>query len=469
MFVRQIKPGGVNAAFAVEILRQRDFRVRQTDAAFLHGQLFDRADRVGYQIVQRQRVIGDTVHKRGVGAVFQQATHQVGQQRFMGADRRVNTARTVEFAVADFTNHLFVERLAHAVQALEFILAGVVVLARQIVDGRQRMGVVGGELRVDKVRYRQQFLRAGEVGDIGVDLAGVNRVALKPFHLGALDFAVPVSAFHQTDHQATTAAGGEIDQVIDNERAALLVRLNHKPDAVPARQLRFKAEFFQQIERDLQAVGLFGVDVDADVILARQQRQGFQARVELFHHAVVLRAAVARVQGGELNRNARPFINAAPVRGFADGVNSLLIGDHVSLRVGSGECRFAQHIVGVAEAFFFKLARVGQRLGDGFAGHELFAHQTHRHVHAFADQRLAALTNNAVERARQAGFVVRRDQTASKQQAPGSGVNEQRWAAANVRLPVAVADFVADQRITRGFIRDTQQRFGKAHQRHAFL
>ncbi len=219
----------------------------------------------------------------------------------MGADRRVNTARTVQFAIADFTNHLLIERLAHAVQALEFILARVVVLARQIVDGRQRMGVVGGELRVDKVRHRQQFLRAGEVGDVGVNLAGVNRVALKAFHLGALDFGVPVSAFHQTDHQTTTAAGGEIDQIIDNERAALLVRLNHKPDAVPARQLRLKAEFFQQIEGDFQAVGLFGVDINADVILARQQRQGFQARVELFHHAVVLRAAVARVQGGELN------------------------------------------------------------------------------------------------------------------------------------------------------------------------
>ncbi|CCJ91965.1 hypothetical protein BN132_3893 [Cronobacter turicensis 564] len=469
VFVRQIKPGGVNAPFAVKILRQRNFRVRQTDAAFLRRQLFDRADRIGHQIVKRQRIISDTVHKRGVGAVFQQATHQIGQQRFMGTDRRVDAARTVEFAVADFTDHLFVERLAHAVQALEFILSRVVVLARQAVDCRQRMGVVRGELRVNQVRHRQQFLGAGEVGDVGVNLAGVDRVALKTFHLGALDFAVPVGAFHQTDHQTTAAAGGEIYQIIDNERAALLVRLNHKPDAVPARQLRFEAEFFQQIEGDFQTVGLFGVDVNADVILARQQRQGFQARVELFHHAIVLGAAVARVQGGELNRNARPFINAASVRGFADGVNSLLVRDHIGLCVGGGERRFAQHIVGVTEAFLFKLTGVGQGLGDGFAGHELLAHQAHRHIHAFADQRLAALADDAVERARQAGFVVGRDQTAGKQQAPGGGVDEQRRAAANVRVPVAITDFVADQGIARGFIRNTQQRFGKAHQRHAFL
>ena len=62
-----------------------------------------------------------------------------------------------------------------------------------------------------------------------------------------------------------------------------------------------------------------------------------------------------------------------------------------------------------------------------------------------------------------------RDQLAGKQQPPRGGVDEQRRAAANVRLPVTVADFVADKGIAGGFIRDTQQRFREAHQRHAFL
>ena len=35
------------------------------------------------------------------------------------------------------------------------------------------MRVVGGELRVDGVRRGQQLARAGEVGDVGVDLARV--------------------------------------------------------------------------------------------------------------------------------------------------------------------------------------------------------------------------------------------------------------------------------------------------------
>ena len=119
-----------------------------------------------------------------------------------------------------------------------------------------------------------------------------------------------------------------------------------------------------------------------------------------------MRAAVARVQRGELDRNPRAFINAAAIRGFADRVDRLLVGDHIGLSIGGGERRFAQHIVGVTEPFLFQLAGVGQRFGDGFAGHELFAHQTHRHVDAFANQRFAAFADNPVQRARKAGFVV---------------------------------------------------------------
>jgi hypothetical protein len=73
------------------------------------------------------------------------------------ADRRVDAARPVELAIRHRADHLVVQRLAHAVQALEFVLAGVVVLAGDLVDGRQRVGVVGGELRIDRVGHRQQL------------------------------------------------------------------------------------------------------------------------------------------------------------------------------------------------------------------------------------------------------------------------------------------------------------------------
>ena len=129
-------------------------------------------------------------------------------------------------------------------------------------------------------------------------------------------------------------------------------------------------------------------------------------------------------------------------------MDRLLVGDHIGLGIVGGQRRFAEHIVGVAEAFVFQLAGVGQRFGDGFAGDELLAHQAHRHI---------------------AGFVMGRDQLAGKQQPPGGGVDEQRRAAADMRLPVAVADFVADQGVAGGFVRNAQQRFRQAHQRHALL
>ena len=135
------------------------------------------------------------------------------------------------------------------------------------------MGVVGGELRVDKARHRQQLFRAGEVGDVGVHLAGIHRVAFEAVHLRAFDFAVPVGAFYQADHQATAAAGGEVNQGINDERAAFLVGLNHEANSVPAGQLWFKAQLLQQVEGDLQAIGLFGIDVNPDIVLTRQQGQ----------------------------------------------------------------------------------------------------------------------------------------------------------------------------------------------------
>ena len=67
-------------------------------------------------------------------------------------------------------------------------------------------------------------------------------------------------------------------QVINDKRAALLVGLHHEADAVPAGQGRVEAQCFQQIQRDFQPVGLFGVDVQADVVLAAQQRQLAYAR-----------------------------------------------------------------------------------------------------------------------------------------------------------------------------------------------
>ncbi len=149
--------------------------------------------------------------------------------------------------------------------------------------------------------------------------------------------------------------------------------------------------------------------------------------------------------------------------GLADRVDGLLVGRQVLLCVVLGQCGFAEHVVGIAEALGLEAAGVGQGFSDGFAGDELLAHQAHGHVDAFTDHRLAALADDAGEGGGEAGFVVGGHQLAGQQQAPGGGVDEQRRAVAQVWLPVAGADLVADQCVTGALVGNAQQGFGQAH------
>ena len=223
------------------------------------------------------------------------------------------------------------------------------------------------------------------------------------------------------------------------------------------------AKPLEQVERDLEPVGLFGVDVEADVEAPGETRQVQQPGVQLGQRARELRPAVARVQGREFDRDPRPLVNPAPGRGLADGVDRLLVGVQVARRVGLGQRRLAEHVVRVAKAFALSALGVLQRLLDGLAGDELVAHQAHCHVDALANQRLAALADRARQRTAQARLGMRRDEFAGDEQTPGRGVDEQRAALAEVRAPVGVADLVADQRVTGGLVGDAQQRLGQTH------
>ncbi len=194
------------------------------------------------------------------------------------------------------------------------------------------------------------------------------------------------------------AAPRQLDQPVDHVQGALLVGLHHEADAVPAGERRIGAEPLEQVEREFQPVGLLGVDIEADVVAARDGRQRLQPRQQLGHHALRLRAAVARMQRRELYRDAGAVVDAAPGRGGADGMDRPLVGGEVALRIGRRHRRLAEHVVGIAESPRLHGARVGQRLADGLAADELLAHQPHREIDAAADQRLAAAADQAGER-----------------------------------------------------------------------
>ncbi len=313
----EVEAARVGALGGVEVAGQRDAGVGGTAVALGQGHL------VLDQLVDRDRGVDQAVDEGGVRTVLEQAADEVGQQRLVGADRRVDAAGAVQRVLAD---DLVVEGLAHAVQALELPVQA----AAQLVDGRQRVGVVGGELGVDRVGGGEQLLGTGEVGDVGVHLAGVDRVAGLAVHLRLLDLAVPVGALDQADHEAAVAAPGEVDQPVEHVGAALLVGLDDHADAVPAGEIGVVGHGLDQVERELEPVGLLGVDVAADVVVLREQEQGLQPRQELGHDARVLGTGIARVQGRELDRDAGAGVDA-PARGRpADGVDRVLVGREVA-------------------------------------------------------------------------------------------------------------------------------------------
>ena len=228
-------------------------------------------------------------------------------------------------------------------------------------------------------------------------------------------------------------------------------------------------ERLQKIEREIEPVGFLGVDVEADVVGFGERRERLHARQQFVHHARALDALIARMERRKLDRDSRPLIDAATVRGPADGVDGAFVFVEIARRVLGGGRRFAEHVVGEGEAARLALAGVSDRLLDRAAGDELLAHEAHGDVDAGADDRLAAARDEAGQRRREALLAGRRHQLAGQHQAPGGGVDEQRRALAEMRAPVAGRELVADQRVARRGVGDAQQRLGEAHQRHALL
>ena len=183
-------------------------------------------------------------------------------------------------------------------EALELVVSHREIIACQMVDRGQRLGVMGGELREHVPTRGQQLARAGDVADIGVDLAREDREIGQSINLSALDLAVPVGPFDQPDHDPVARTLRQIDDPVDHIRAALAIGLHHEAQPVPAEQGRIERERFENIERDLQPVGFLGIDVEADIIGARQRGQRADSGQEFAHHPVRLRAGIPGMQRG---------------------------------------------------------------------------------------------------------------------------------------------------------------------------
>ena len=441
----------VGAGAAVERGRRRNLRVAV-------GARLQRGHRVADHLFGRHGVVQQGVDEARVGAVLQKAPHEVGQELLVPAHRRVGAQPQV--AVARLRPG--VERLAHAVQALE--------LHRHAGPGRhalhrgQRLGVVGGELAVEVRRGRDDRRRGGHVVDVGGGLGGPDRVVRPTGDLRLLQLGVPVGALDQTHHQPSAGAAGEFGHALHRLDAALLVGLHRQAQATPVAQLRLARQPVQELEREHQPVGLLRVDGEVEVVARGDHRQPLEPRVELAPHPSLLQGVVAGRQGGELHRHAVSVLGAPAVLRAADGLDGGGVARLVAGGVGGGARPLAQHV----EAADIALAPgAAERLLDGAPQHELLAHDADGAAHRGPDDRLAEPGGEAAE---VAGHVCARlgvhvDELAGEHQAEGGGVDEHAVGAAHVAGPVGRADLLSDQGVARGVVGGAQEGLGQAHQR----
>lgn len=175
------------------------------------------------------------------------------------------------------------------------------------------------------------------------------------------------------------------------------------------------------------------------------------------------------MQGGELDGNSGPSIDALTVGGLANGVNRLLVIPIVARGVIGRHRGFAKHVVGVAEAFFFELATVLERFVDGLARDELLAHKAHSHIDAAPDDGLATTLHQGVEHLWQTLCLGGGEKPAGDDEAPCGRVDEKRCSLADMAMPVAARDLVPDQGIACGGVGDAEQCLGEAHEGDPFL
>ena len=270
---------------------------------------------------------------------------------------------------------LRIQRLAHAVQALEleFVFA-----LCQFKDGRNRQRVMRCELRKNSRPQRQQLLRTGDVVQIRHRLAGEHGIAVEPAFLRALDLGVPIGALDEAHHHPPIEGACETTDIIDHAAGALLISLDCQTKPVPAGKRWISEGRRYDVERQFQAVRFLGIDGEIQVIGLCLPRQIDQARDQFGHHPLMADGLEARMQRGEFDRDAGPVGQRTVIGGLADRLDRACIRVEVARGVVGRARAFAEHVEGIAPMMRCIWLRALKRGFDGLAEHEMVAHQPHR-------------------------------------------------------------------------------------------
>ncbi len=336
---------------------------------------------IGRDRFWRDPLIQDLIYKGGIGAVLQQPPHQIREQIAMRSHRRVNPAARA-FRLA----HEPMQRLAHAVKALKLKGAPI---PRQRQDRRDGVGVVGGELRIDPIGHGQELLSARNKSDVGGGFASEHWEIRDAVDLGALNFGVPIRTLHQPHHNAPVQRAGEGVEPLNHRGRALAIGLHHDAEAVPPRQSRVAQHRLGNVQREIEAVGLLGVDVQAKPARFGVEGEGQHPRRQLTHDARALGELIARVQRRELDGDAGIVANVRRRGARRKGRDRRAVGLVIRFGVARRQRRLPQHVIGVREALGFVGGGARQRALNRFAEHEVAAEFLHRPRHRRANDRLA--------------------------------------------------------------------------------
>ncbi len=366
--------------------------------------------RIAGNVFRADLFVNDLIDKAGICPVFQQTPHQIGQEIAMRADGGIDAAPGGFCLENDV-----MQGLAHAMQALEFKGA---LVACHVEDGSGGMGVMGGELRIDAVRHRQELARIGDIAHIRRRFGGEDRKAVDPRHLCALDLGIPVGALDEAHHDLAVEAGGKVVKEINHMAGALTVSLHHNAKAVPSGKRRLFQNGLDHVERQRQAIRLFGVNVEAHLGGFRQECEAAQARHQNRHDLLALRHLIARVQRRKLDRNAGVAADVGVGAGSGDRGDRAAVTEMIAGGVPIGARGLSQHVIGIAVALFLHACRAVHGTLNGLAQHELAAHLLHCAAHGGADHRLAQPLDGAAQMAHGARFFVL-EHLAGQHQSPG--------------------------------------------------
>ncbi len=258
-------------------------------------------------------------------------------------------------------------------------------------------------------------------------------------------------------------------QPVDHGRGTLAIGLHHNTEPVPSGQVGMAQHSLDHVQRQVQPVCLFGIDVQPHTRLARRQRQFQRGRHKLGHDALMLADLVTRMQRAQLDRDAGIGTDIA-IGAFASKPgNRLRIGRMVFPGVPRGQRGLTQHVIGKGISLRGPRPATLDRLANIAAQHELMSQFLHRATDGRTDHRLTQPLDRAVQHMGNTGRLIFLEHLARQHQGPGRGIDKAGGRTTQMCAPFGWGDLVLDQVVNGLSVRHAQQRFGQAHQRDTLV